>query len=218
MSKDQDLGYLFVFSDPMGSEITDDVFHDWYDRDHLPPRLEVPGFYSGVRYKAIDSQSPRFAASYEHKLGTLQTDAYKKLFAERSDLEAKIFEVCYLSRREYKLLSTHGKAEINKPAKVIVYAGVTPQKGKEQEFCEWYVESHLPLVQRVPGWIGARRFEKINESGDGTKYLVVHEYENGDWQTGPEFRAAMEQAIDWMGKNLDETAVKERRVLQRMYD
>jgi hypothetical protein len=62
------------------------------------------------------------------------------LFAERSELEAKIFEKIYLSRREYKLLSTHGKAQVNKPAKVIVYAGVTPQKGGEEEFCRWYVE------------------------------------------------------------------------------
>ena len=71
-------------------------------------------------------------------------------------------------------------------------------------------------MQKVPGWIGARRFEKV--AADGTTYLVVHEYENADWQTGPEFRAAMEQGIDWMGKNLDSTAVKERRVLQRMYN
>jgi hypothetical protein len=29
MSKE--LGYLFVFSDPQGSEISDEEFHDWYD-------------------------------------------------------------------------------------------------------------------------------------------------------------------------------------------
>jgi len=216
MSKEKELGYLFVFSDPQGSEITDEVYHEWYDVEHLPPRLSTPGFHSAVRYKAIDAQTPRFAAYYEHDLGTLQTDAYKKLFAERSELEAKIFEKIYLSRREYKLLSTHGKAQVNKPAKVIVYAGVTPQKGGEEEFCRWYVEDHMPLVMKNPGWIGARRFEKINDAGDGTKYLVVHEYENPDWQTSPQFRACMEQAIEFMGKN--PTVARERRVLQRMYD
>jgi len=108
--------------------------------EHLPPRLKTPGFHSGVRYKAIDGQNPRFAAYYEHDLGTLQTPAYKKLFTERSDLEAKIFEKIPLSRREYKLMSTHGKAAVNKPAKVIVHAGVTPQKGAEDAFNKWYVE------------------------------------------------------------------------------
>jgi hypothetical protein len=106
----------------------------------LPPRLSTPGFHSGIRYKAIDGQNPRFAAYYEHDLGTLQTPAYKKLFAERSDLEAKIFEKIPLSRREYKLMSTHGRAAVNKPAKVIVHAGVTPQKGAEDAFNKWYVE------------------------------------------------------------------------------
>jgi hypothetical protein len=214
----EELGFLFVFSDPQGSEISDAEYHDWYDNEHLPPRLTTPGFYSGVRYKALDAQNPRFAAYYEHKPGALQSDAYKKLFAERSAREAKIFDKIYLSRREYKLLSTHGKAGVNKPAKVIVHAGVTPQKGAEEAFSKWYVEEHMPLVQKIPGWIGARTFEKITEGGDGTKFLVVHEYENPDWQTGPEFRAAMEQAIEWHGKNLDKSAVRERRVLQRMYD
>ena len=73
-------------------------------------------------------------------------------------------------------------------------------------------------MQKNPGWVGARRFEKVDESGDGTKYLVIHKYKHSDWQTSPELRACMEQAIDWMGKNLDKTAVRERRVLQRMYD
>ena len=79
-------------------------------------------------------------------------------------------------------------------------------------------KEHMPLVMKNPGWTGARRFVKINDDGDGEKFLVIHEYENGDWQTSPEFRACMEQAIDWMGKNLDKTSTRERRVMQRMYD
>jgi hypothetical protein len=70
----------------------------------------------------------------------LQTEAYKKLFAERSAREAKIFDKVYLSRREYKLLTTHGQAAVGNPSKVIVYAGVTPQKGAEEKFSKWYVE------------------------------------------------------------------------------
>lgn len=76
----------------------------------------------------------------------------------------------------------------------------------------------MPLVMKNPGWIGARRFVKINDEGDGEKFLVIHEYENPDWQTSPEFRACMEQAIDWMSKNLDKTSSRERRVMRRMYD
>lgn len=36
MSKEKELGYLFVFSDPQGSEITDEVYHEWYDVGELP--------------------------------------------------------------------------------------------------------------------------------------------------------------------------------------
>lgn len=135
-------------------------------QEHLPPRLKTPGFHSGVRYKAIDGQYPRFAAYYEHDLGTLQTPAYKKLFAERSDLEAKIFEKIPLSRREYKLMSTHGKAAVNKPAKVIVHAGVTPQKGAEDAFNKWYVE--------------VRSHSALRANGEGA-YASRHEESRVDW-------------------------------------
>ena len=215
---EETFNYLFVFSDPQGSEITDEDYHKWYDDDHLPKRKNCPGFYSAIRYEAVDASYPRFAAYYEFKPGTLQTDAYKRLFIERTEEEARIFPKIQLSRREYKLLDTHGKSGINKPAPVIVYAGVSPQKGAEEAFKKWYLEEHIPLVKKNPGWIGCRRFVKADPSLDGTTFLVVHEYENTDFQTSPEMRACMEQAIDWMGKNLDKDIVRERRVMRRLYD
>lgn len=74
----------------------------------------------------------------------------------------------------------------------------------------------MPLVIKSRGWIRARSFERVHE-GEDDDFLVVHKFENPDWQTSPEFCACMERAIDWMGKNLDEIAVKERRILQRLY-
>jgi hypothetical protein len=106
-------------------------------------------FYGAHRYKATDTQYPRFAAYYEFKPGALETDEYKRLFAERSQREAKIFDKIPLSRRIYRLLSTHGDAGINKPAKIIVYAGVTPQKGAEKLFNDWYVDEYEPFLQHI---------------------------------------------------------------------
>lgn len=37
--------------------------------------------------------------------------------------------------------------------------------------------------------------------------------ESLDWRASPEFHACIEDEIDWMGKNLDEAAVMERRIL-----
>jgi len=31
LTMSKDLGFLFVFSDPQGTEISDKVYHEWYD-------------------------------------------------------------------------------------------------------------------------------------------------------------------------------------------
>ena len=39
----------------------EDEFHDWYNRDHIPRRLEIPGFESAARYEALEGESADFA-------------------------------------------------------------------------------------------------------------------------------------------------------------
>ena len=37
------------------SDVAEDEFHDWYDTEHVPERLAVPGFINADRWIGIDN-------------------------------------------------------------------------------------------------------------------------------------------------------------------
>src|SRR5207244_3107608 len=47
---------LFAYTDP--GPVPLDEFHDWYDNEHGPARLTVPGFLPGYRFRALDAAPP----------------------------------------------------------------------------------------------------------------------------------------------------------------
>ncbi|MBI3043094.1 MAG: hypothetical protein HYY78_09745 [Betaproteobacteria bacterium] len=54
-------------------------FNDWYDREHMRERVEVPGFIRGRRFAAV-SGAPRYLALYEaQSAAVMMSDAYLAL-------------------------------------------------------------------------------------------------------------------------------------------
>ena len=52
-------------------------FNRWYDEEHVPERLAIPGFLSARRYRVIEG-GPKYLALYElESPDVLQSDAYK---------------------------------------------------------------------------------------------------------------------------------------------
>ncbi len=44
-------GLFYVYTEP--GSVDEAEFHDWYDREHGPARLKVPGFGGAYRYRAF---------------------------------------------------------------------------------------------------------------------------------------------------------------------
>ena len=54
----------------------DKEFNDWYNTEHLPELLAVPGILSAARYKAVKG-GPKYLAFYElENVGVLRTPAF----------------------------------------------------------------------------------------------------------------------------------------------
>jgi len=54
----------------------DKEFNDWYNTEHLPELLAVPGILSAARYKAVKG-GPKYLAFYElENVGVLRTSAF----------------------------------------------------------------------------------------------------------------------------------------------
>lgn len=65
-------GLLLVMMEPPAS--LEEEFHDWYDSEHLPQRLGLPGFESGSRWVCL-SGWPRWLAIYDLSSTTVLDDA-----------------------------------------------------------------------------------------------------------------------------------------------
>lgn len=59
-----------------------------------------------------------------------------------------------------------------------------PAVGREQEFNDWYEDTHLPEILQIPGFVRARRFQVTEATADkvNLEFLTIYELE-GDEDT-----------------------------------
>jgi hypothetical protein len=82
----------------------------------------------------------------------------------------------------------------------------TPVPGKEDEYHDWYQNTHLPQIIALPGGQGAQRFKLVAKltGSDTNQYLAIYDIECDDAKTflgaiGPaaaEGRLTQTQAFD----------------------
>jgi hypothetical protein len=81
-------GILLVLND-IAAE-TEDEFNRWYQQQHIPERLGVPGFRTARRYRALGS-GPAYMAVYEcDSVGVLGTKTYLERLAHPTQWTKKI--------------------------------------------------------------------------------------------------------------------------------
>lgn len=204
-------GLFLAFSDP--GPVPEEEFHDWYDNEHLPARLTVPGFRSGARYRAADGAAPPWLAVYDIGPGTLQSAAYQDLRANNSDREKSILErLAVLDRREYALISDERPAgapdRSAEASPVILMVSMSVPPGGEDDMNAWYREEHIPMLLAVPGWRRARRYRQV--SGEGPEYLSFHDVDGLHVFDNDEYKAAT--TTPWRNRIVKTALSRERRV------
>jgi hypothetical protein len=81
-------GLLTIWTDVDAAAQAD--FHEWYDREHLKERAEIPGFRNARRYRA--EGSPQFVAAYDtDTLAALNSPVYQKALANQSAWSKRVF-------------------------------------------------------------------------------------------------------------------------------
>ena len=185
----------------------EDEFHDWYDTEHLPARLTVPGIASAYRFAALDDQTPPWLATYDLSLSALKSPEYQAVVANASDREKSIMAtLAVLDRREYALISDTGPTEEAPPTLLAVSMSVPP--GSEADTDAWYADEHIPLLMAVPGWRRIRRFRLVN--GNGPDYLALHEIADRSVFEDSGYRAAV--STPWRNRIVANATARDRRV------
>jgi hypothetical protein len=154
----------------------EDDFNRWYNTQHIPERLAIPGFQRAARYEALKGE-PKYLALYElEDASVLESPAYTRLAKQPNDWDKRIMPKLQVEARTvYECIFTCGEAaEAHAPFLLSVRLDIAPEV--ENDFNEWYNVDHLPKLAAVPGVHGARRYRKL--SGNGTKYLALYEFAN----------------------------------------
>lgn len=166
-------GLLLAITD-IPAEIEAD-FNDWYDTEHIPERLAIPGFRGVQRYRALEG-GPAYQALYDlESVAVLDRPEYAQLRETQSERTQRIMpQFRNLHRGVYTQIFPEGATAEAAPAgtTAVLLVGISPPPGYEEEFDAWYNLEHIPYLAAVPGVLRARRFAPADGS---TKYLAVYE-------------------------------------------
>ncbi|KAK7034500.1 hypothetical protein VNI00_012347 [Paramarasmius palmivorus] len=215
-------GLLFVYGE-CGGGVTEEEFNDWYDNEHAPARLTVPGIVTAVRYKAIDHKPPSWLALYDTTgAEVLQSEEYKSLRNKASQNEKNIISrLMLLNRQVFTLVSTvtstpTGPHIVDGNFLYIVHMDVISsdtEANHEKELLKWYSETRIPLLSKVPGWKRSRIYKledhlelagmadkasPLAKKGP-TKYMALHEWDRdgSDVVVSSEFKECMTAERPW---------------------
>ena len=162
-------------------------FNDWYNTEHIPQLLGVPGFLSGRRYQAVEGE-PKYLALYElTDAEVMRSDAFRQVREMPTEWTKKmrpLFRNTAIA--VYRQLFSHGTRP-TKDADFVLSVRLNIPADKENDFNEWYNVDHLPALVGVPGVYCARRYVAVE--GD-PKYLAVYEMNDSLIPKSPEWDKA----------------------------
>jgi hypothetical protein len=208
-------GLLFVYTDVGAGPVAEAEYHDWYDHEHGPARLTVPGLVGACRYQALDEAMPRWLALYElSDTAVLDSPEYKAVVASGGEREKFIMShLATLDRRIYEQLSEDGLGR-TEPAPVILAVANSVPPGLVDDMTAWYEQEHIPMLLEVPGWRRIRRYRLAGpapSTGPGDGFLSLHELAGAEVLTEPGYRAAV--STPWRERIVSGALHRERRVL-----
>jgi hypothetical protein len=76
-------GFLLVLMQPPAN--IEEEFNAWYDTEHVPERLAVPGVLTAIRFSSVSAAAPKYLAMYDlESESVLESEAYKRVAGENS--------------------------------------------------------------------------------------------------------------------------------------
>jgi hypothetical protein len=151
-----------------------DEFHDWYDLEHIPERLRVPGFLNAERW--ISDENPNVAvATYDlDTCGVLRSAPYQAIGGSNGSVWTK--RVTAMARRVMRYEGEQlmpGDVAAPAGAGGLLVASMNVDPAAEPEFNEWYNAEHLPQLAAVPGVLCARRYNSSAPDRE-RQYLALY--------------------------------------------
>ena len=188
MADKKGTGLMMVWVDVPSEH--EDEFNHWYNEEHLPELLAVPGVLNAARYEAVMS-GPKHLACYElQSPSVVETDAFTSRkpteWAQKigprvigSNLINNVYEMIHPAN-----LSTDISGSDMAQALQIGRMDIAPENS--DEWNKWYSGVYVPNYEKVPGCIRGRRWKAVKGEPN---YSVVYEFEHSKVSESSEWLA-----------------------------
>jgi hypothetical protein len=170
------------------SAAPEDEFHDWYDLEHIPERLRVPGFLNADRW--IGSENPKISvATYDlDGVEVLHGASYLAVGGDNASPWTRRtgkFRQLILRYEGEQLFPGDRTAPQDAAALLLVAMNIVAEH--EHEFNEWYNTEHVPALGAVPGTLCARRYRG---TGATQRYVALYHLSAPEVSRSAEWRKA----------------------------
>jgi hypothetical protein len=170
------------------SAAPEDEFHDWYDLEHIPERLRVPGFLNADRWIGTENSKISVATYDLDNVGVLHSPAYLAVGGENGSPWTKRtakFRKSILRYEGEQAFPGDGTAPPGAAALFMIGMNVAPEH--EHEFNEWYNTEHIPALGAVPGVLCARRYRG---TGGTQRYVALYHLNSPEVTRSAEWKKA----------------------------
>jgi len=162
------------------------LFDEWYETDHIPARMAIPGFLAASRYRALEGE-PRYLAVYElESLAVLDHPAYRLVKEQPSELTRRMLgSVTGFTRYTGVLEAEFGAIGALAPSHLSVVAFDVPPQDRS-ELHDFYRLEHAPLLLDAPDWLRIRRFRVLDGAGGNWTDLLLHDLGSAEVMHSPQ--------------------------------
>lgn len=178
-------GLLMVYCDvPVEHEAE---FNRWYNDEHIPERLAIPGVLNAARYEAV-AGGPKYLACYElatpdawYSADWQQWLTNPTPWSQR--MSPSVIATSYIRNLYRRIHPADVPADTAQAdmAPVLLVGRMAVPPALDAKFNAAYNNERLPLCLSIPGYIRARRFAAV--MGEPT-YMTVHEMASLDvWKS-----------------------------------
>ena len=184
--------YYFVFSNPVAGK--EDDYNRWYDEQHAPDVVSIPGFVNAQRFVYADEQlrevtlkKPKYLVVYKivsNDLTALGAQITRRLKSGQTRISSS-FDGKSAIGFTYRAIGPEiagagGQPATAKPGQAQTYYQVVfadPVAGRDDEYNKWYDTHHAPEVAAVPGFVSWQRAvlseHTLNPPAAATRYVAM---------------------------------------------
>ena len=177
----------------------DEEFNAWYNTEHLPELLAVPGILDAARYVATKG-GPKYLAAYElESVDVMQTPAFKN--RPRTPWGQRVSPTAIGKNRTRIVGQQIFPGGLEKPdrgmAPALQIGRMSVPDSADTEWNAWYNGEYIPGYRKVQGVIYARRFRVVEGEA---RYTTVYEFEHDKVSESAEWNQQRENSSPNSGR------------------